>query len=176
MKSVLMIAYAYPPILTVGRNRTLRFERHLRSFGYEPIIHTVRNPDRARVKTATDWPPDGPNIYRSQALNLGRLAMVVSWIGDKLARLVGVALHHDPLRRLLFFPDVHLGWIPHCVVKSLAIIRRHQVSVIYVTCSPFSAAFTGLILKKLTGLPLVLDFRDPWSFNDHNVDFAYLPA
>jgi glycosyltransferase involved in cell wall biosynthesis len=48
------------------------------------------------------------------------------------------------------------------------------VAVIYVTCSPFSAAITGLILKKLTGLPLVLDFRDPWSFNEHNVDFAYL--
>jgi glycosyltransferase involved in cell wall biosynthesis len=174
MKSVLMIAYDYPPILTVARNRTLRFERYLRSFGYEPIIHTVRNPDQARVKTAARWPEDGPNIHRSWALNLGRLATAVSWVGDKLARLVGVNLQHDPLRRLLFFPDVHIGWIPHCVVKSVALIRRHRVSVIYVTCSPFSAAITGLILKKLTGLPVVLDFRDPWSFNDHNVDFAYL--
>jgi glycosyltransferase involved in cell wall biosynthesis len=174
MKSVLMIAYAYPPILSVGRHRTLRFERHLRSFGYEPIIHTVKNPDRARVQTAADRPADGPNVHRSWALNLGWLATAVSWIGDKLARLVGADLQHDPLRRLLFFPDVHIGWIPHCVVKSLAIIRRHRVSVIYVTCSPFSAAVTGLILKKLTGLPLVLDFRDPWSFNDHNVDVAYL--
>jgi glycosyltransferase involved in cell wall biosynthesis len=174
MKSVLMIAYAYPPILTVGRNRTLRFERHLRAFGYEPVVHTVRNPDRARVKTAADGSADAANVYRSWAVNLGWLATVVSWIGDKLARLAGVDLQHDPLRRLLFFPDVHIGWIPHCVVKSLAIIRRHRVSVIYVTCSPFSAAITGLILKRLTGLPLVLDFRDPWSFNDHNVDFAYL--
>lgn len=174
MKSVLMIAYAYPPILAVGRNRTLRFERHLRSFGYEPIIHTVRNPDRSRVKTAVHPRADGPNVDRSWALNLGWPASVVSWIGDKLARLFGVDLQHDPLRRLLFFPDVHVGWIPHCLLKSLAIIRRRQVSVIYVTCSPFSAAITGLLLKKLTGLPLVLDFRDPWSFNHHNVDFASL--
>lgn len=169
-----MIAYAYPPILTVGRNRTLRFERHLRAFGYEPIIHTVKNPDRARVKTALNHPGDAPNVYRSWALNLGWLAVLVSWIGDKVARAFGVDLQHDPLRRLLFFPDVHIGWIPHCVVKSLAIIRRHRVAVIYVTCSPFSAAITGLILKRLTGLPLVFDFRDPWSFNDHNVDVAYL--
>jgi glycosyltransferase involved in cell wall biosynthesis len=174
MKSVLMIAYAYPPILTVGRHRTLRFERHLPSFGYEPIVHTVRNPDQARVKVAAGPPIYSSTVYRSWALNLGWLATTVSWFGNKLARLVGADLKHDPLRRLLFFPDVHIGWIPHCVVKSLGIIRRRQVSVIYVTCSPFSAAFTGLILKRLTGLPLVLDFRDPWSFNDHNVDFAYL--
>jgi glycosyltransferase involved in cell wall biosynthesis len=174
MKSVLMIAYAYPPILTVGRHRTLRFERHLRSYGYEPIIHTVRNPDRARVKTASGKSEDKPHVYRSWALNLGWLATIVSWTGDKVARLFGVDLRHDPLRRLLFFPDVHIGWIPFCVVKSLTLIRRHRASVIYVTCSPFSAAITGLILKKLTGLPLVLDFRDPWSFNDHNVDFAFL--
>jgi glycosyltransferase involved in cell wall biosynthesis len=174
MKSVLMIAYAYPPILTVGRHRTLRFERHLRSFGYEPIIHTVKNPDRSRVKTAAGQPADAPHVHRSWALNLGWLATVVSWVGDKVARLFGIDLQHDPLRRLLFFPDVHIGWIPLCVVKSLTLIRRHRVSAIYVTCSPFSTALTGLILKKLTGLPLVLDFRDPWSFNDHNVDFAYL--
>jgi glycosyltransferase involved in cell wall biosynthesis len=174
MKSVLMIAYAYPPILTVGRNRTLRFERHLPSFGYHPIIHTVRNPDRSRVKTAAGRPADGPDIHRSWALNLGRSARVASWIGDKLARLVGADLQHDPLRRLLFFPDVHIGWIPLCLVDSLAIIRRRRVSAIYVTCSPFSAAITGVLLKKMTGLPLVLDFRDPWSFNDHNVDVAWL--
>jgi glycosyltransferase involved in cell wall biosynthesis len=174
MKSVLMIAYAYPPILTVGRHRILRFERHLRSYGYEPVIHTVRNPDLARVKTANGKSADQPHVYRSWALNLGWLATIVSWTGDKVARLFGVDLRHDPLRRLLFFPDVHIGWIPFCVVKSLTLIRRHRVSVIYVTCSPFSAAITGLILKKLTGLPLVLDFRDPWSFNDHNVDFAFL--
>jgi glycosyltransferase involved in cell wall biosynthesis len=169
-----MIAYAYPPILTVGRNRILRFERHLRNFGYEPIIHTVRNPDRLRTKTSLEAPEDSPHLYRSYAINLGWLAAIVGWFGDKVARLFGIELRRDPLRRLLFFPDVHIGWIPHCVVRSLQIVRRHRVSAIFVTCSPFSAVITGLILKSLTRLPLVFDFRDPWSFNDHNVDAAYL--
>jgi glycosyltransferase involved in cell wall biosynthesis len=166
-----MIAYAYPPIMTVGRNRTLRFERHLRDFGYAPIIHTVRNPDRLRTKTSEEVTPDPPHVYRSYALNLGWLAAIVGWLGNKVAGLFGVNLQRDPLRRLLFFPDVHIGWIPHCVIKSLAIIRRHHVSVIYVTCSPFSAVITGLILKACTGRPLVLDFRDPWSFNESNPPF-----
>jgi glycosyltransferase involved in cell wall biosynthesis len=169
-----MIAYAYPPILTVGRHRTLRFERHLRAFGYRPIIHTVHNPDPIRTKTTDATAPDAPDVHRSYAVNLGWLAAIVGWAGDKVARLFGVDLRRDPLRRLLFFPDVHIGWIPHCVVKSLQIIKQNQVSVIYVTCSPFSAVITGLILKSLTRLPLVFDFRDPWSFNDHNVDSAYL--
>ena len=169
MKSVLMVAYFYPPMLSVGRNRTMRFERHLRTFGYEPFIHTVKNPDPFREKMAADRLADNKNVYRSWALNLGWLAAIISWCADKVARVFGLDLKHDPLRRLLFFPDVHIGWIPHCVVRSLSLIRCHDVSVIYITCSPFSAAISGLILKRLTGLPLVLDFRDPWSFNDHNV-------
>jgi glycosyltransferase involved in cell wall biosynthesis len=175
VKSVLMIAYFYPPMLSVGRYRTMRFERHLRSFGYEPLIHTVKNPDTVREKTAAGAVADGANVYRSWALNLGWVAGVISWFADKIARIFGLDLKHDPFRRLLFFPDVHIGWIPRCVGTSLSIVRRHRVSAIYVTCSPFSAAISGLILKKLTGLPLVLDFRDPWSFNDHNSEIAYLP-
>jgi glycosyltransferase involved in cell wall biosynthesis len=168
MKPVLMIAYAYPPILTVAKNRVLRFERHLRDFGYEPIIHTVKNPDLRRTPASVDPAPDRPHVYRSYAINLGWPAAIVSWIGDKVARLFGANVRRDPLRRLLFFPDVHIGWIPFCVVKSLQIIRRQRISVIYVTCSPFSSVITGVILKAFTGLPLVFDFRDPWSFNEHD--------
>ncbi|MCG8653564.1 MAG: glycosyltransferase, partial [Pirellulales bacterium] len=88
---------------------------------------------------------------------------------SKLAKLIGKDVQRNPLKRMLL-PDAHLGWIPGCLIKSARIVRRERPAAIYVSCSPFSVAMTGVLLKKLTGLPLVIDFRDPWSFNDHNLN------
>ena len=41
-------------------------------------------------------------------------------------------------------------------------VRALNIDVIYVSCSPFSSALVGVLLKKFTKRPLVLDFRDPF--------------
>jgi glycosyltransferase involved in cell wall biosynthesis len=41
-------------------------------------------------------------------------------------------------------------------------LRKNNIDVIYVSCTPFSGAVIGILLKRLTGKPLVLDFRDPF--------------
>ena len=40
MKRVLVIAYFFPPINNMGSQRILRFVRHLREFGWEPVVLT----------------------------------------------------------------------------------------------------------------------------------------
>jgi glycosyltransferase involved in cell wall biosynthesis len=42
-------------------------------------------------------------------------------------------------------------------------IKEHDIKVIYTTSPPFSPLITALVLKKFTGLPWVVDFRDPWT-------------
>jgi glycosyltransferase involved in cell wall biosynthesis len=39
---------------------------------------------------------------------------------------------------------------------------------VYVSCSPFSSALSGCLIKLATGRPLILDFRDPWALNQHS--------
>src|SRR6266508_6733975 len=41
MKSVLMIAYGFPPEGNAGSYRPLRFVRHLRPFGWQPTVITL---------------------------------------------------------------------------------------------------------------------------------------
>lgn len=60
-------------------------------------------------------------------------------------------------------PDRHIGWFPPAVVAALSIIRRQHPQVIYTSGPPHSSHLIGAMLKKLTGLPLVTDFRDPWT-------------
>jgi glycosyltransferase involved in cell wall biosynthesis len=49
-------------------------------------------------------------------------------------------------------------------LKGLKLIRKNNIDLIYVSCKPFSTALAGVMLKKSTKKPLILDFRDPVSF------------
>ncbi len=44
-------------------------------------------------------------------------------------------------------------------------LKVKPVQLIYVSCPPFPQALAAWLLKKATHLPLVVDFRDPWTLN-----------
>ena len=64
MKKVMMIAYHYPPKLSVGRLRTIEFEKYLPQFGWLPIIHTTKEKNSI-IKA---------NVYRSYDIKLNKLS------------------------------------------------------------------------------------------------------
>lgn len=55
-----------------------------------------------------------------------------------------------------------LAILPGCI----KLIRREQIDAVFTTSFPYSDHVTGFLLKKLTGIPWVADFRDPWSLNE----------
>ena len=61
--------------------------------------------------------------------------------------------------------DAALYWafaiLPGCV----RLIRTEKIDVIYSTSFPYSDHVAGWLLKRLSGLPWVADFRDPWTQN-----------
>lgn len=164
MEKILLIAYFYPPITNVGKNRTLRFQKHLENFNYLPIIHTVKNPDRHIVDISSFSHSSG-KVYRSYSLNFGLLSNLLNAGFNQIAKLFKKNFPGNPIRRLFFIPDAHIGWIPLCFLSSYALIKKEKIKIIYISCSPFSSAITGILLKKVLKIPVVLDFRDPWSFN-----------
>jgi glycosyltransferase involved in cell wall biosynthesis len=65
--------------------------------------------------------------------------------------------------RVFNIVDIYAGWIPFCVFYGLRIIRARNVKTIVVSGPPFSSFISAWILKKLTSVELVLDYRDPWT-------------
>ncbi len=63
------------------------------------------------------------------------------------------------------FPDKYIGWLPYALREGLRIVRSQQVDVIFTTAPPHSVFLMALILKKMSGKQLVLDFRDPWAIS-----------
>ncbi|MBI2251253.1 MAG: glycosyltransferase [Armatimonadetes bacterium] len=62
----------------------------------------------------------------------------------------------------IFTPDEKTLWLPSAVLSGLKIIKKEKVDLIYSTGDPFSAFFIGYFLKKISRIPLVIDFRDEW--------------
>lgn len=68
--------------------------------------------------------------------------------------------------RIAFLEDATIIWGITSKAKALTIIKDEKPDAILASCPPFSVAILAAILKKHhPKIPLVIDYRDPWSFN-----------
>ncbi len=146
-----------------GVQRSVKFVKYLPEFGWEPVV--VAAADRlywARDDTLLDDIVPTTIIKR---LSPGRPHL--------LHRLLSIITSDAVSRRLLdniIIPDDRIVWALKAALSARAVIRERAIRLIYTTSPPHSAHVAGLILKRVTGLPWVADFRDPWTG-----DFRYDP-
>jgi glycosyltransferase involved in cell wall biosynthesis len=69
------------------------------------------------------------------------------------------------LHRLLAFPDSQVGWLPFAIVAAIRAYRVTPFDVVYSTSAPITSHLVAGIVKRLTGVPWVAEFRDPWRGN-----------
>jgi glycosyltransferase involved in cell wall biosynthesis len=179
----LIVAYRFPPQGGGGVQRTLKFVKYLPQFGWLPVVHTVQNPYwPLRDDTLlSEVPPEVP-VYRTLTVEFERLQGATGSLlaateraqgngphGGKLSprrRSVLVRLGKavaDVIHRRLLIPDPQMAWILPAAIKSLYIMRKTGVSLMYTSSPPNSVQVLGLLLKRVANLPWVADFRDPWT-------------
>ena len=179
MRPVLMVSYRFAPQGGAGSLRAVKFVKYLSRFGWRPIVHTVSNPhwhvwDHALTR---EVPPEVV-VYRSRAIepeSAGEQAgeQVLSAAarglpGGIVARLRrGLGALRRWLRVWVLVPDRQAAWIPGAIIRTLVLIRRHRPAVVYTSSPPHSVQLVGLVVKRLTGLPWVVDFRDLWLQSIH---------
>ncbi len=152
---MLIVAFHFPPQAgSSGQLRSLKYCRYLPEFGWQPAVLTP-NP---RAYDATDEKglesiPKGVPVIRSFALDTKRHM----GIGGRYLRYLAL-------------PDRWVAWILGGIPAGLRAIRKHQIKIIYSTFPVMSAVVIGLGLRRLTGLPWVLDLRDPMKQDDYPYD------
>lgn len=166
-RRVLMLAYYYPPLLASGTSRTVGFATHLPTFGWHPVILTVGKARDAWVPLGAPIPPD-MDVHRTYEWPLDSLMEFGHGALDRLALPFGKELSRNYLRDIICIPDSHIAWF-----TTLPGLRIGPTSdVIYASCSPFSSAISASLIGRLTGRPVVVDFRDAWSLNPHSQQLA----
>ncbi len=164
-RSVLMLAYHYPPLGGVAVMRVLRFSRYLRDYGWEPIVvcvdggakHEPRDPDLMREV------PSGITIERVPCFEPDNYSDSWETPREKVVRNL------FKLFDKTLFPDDRAFWIKPVVRRIQSLVKKHRPAVIWATAQPWSTLVAGMRAKRATGVPLVLDFRDDWTTS--NADF-----
>jgi len=78
----------------------------------------------------------------------------------------------DAVTDLFEIPDGEIGWLLPAVIAGLGIVRRQKIDVLFSSGRPWTAHLIGYALKRLTGRPLITDFRDPWMTNPFRLRYS----
>ncbi|HEX4824875.1 MAG TPA: glycosyltransferase family 4 protein [Candidatus Polarisedimenticolaceae bacterium] len=163
----MMICYYFPPLRASGSSRSLHFSLRLAEMGWSPTILTVEDSKDSWTETG-EVVPEGLTIVRTPEWNLSRTVDVLHGATRRLLKVAGVDLTRNYYRQMLCMPDPQIAW--WSTARGLRLAR--ECDAVYASCSPFSSAVSGALIKRLTGKPLVLDFRDTWYLNPNSNDIA----
>ncbi len=179
-RACLVVAYHFPPLVAAGTHRTRAFVRHLPALGWTPVVLTVKPSATELVDPdLLAGLPDDLACYRTRWTNLpaaaGRLRAGLFGIGrrrsaekpeaDSRPPAAGRRGWKDWLSWWWHVPDSRLGWFPWGVLSGHRAIQRHRCRAIFSTAPYWTSQLIGLALHRLTKLPWIADFRDPWRPN-----------
>lgn len=161
---VLVVAYYFPPLGLSGVQRTLKFVKYLPDVGWEPVVLTVEDRAYFAKDDGLLHELDGHpvRIIRTPSIDPLHVLRGKNVVRMPSARTLGLL---GKLSQSFFIPDNKIGWKKTAVRAALAELDRQPVDAIFATAPPYTDFLIGLELKRRTGLPLLLDYRDAWLDN-----------
>jgi len=166
---VLVIAYYFPPMGLSGVQRVSKLVKYLPDFDWDPTVLTVQ--------------PGAYYAYDHSLLNeleeIKRIQIVRTESKDPTRLFPGekpVQMPSEGRRKLiswfsqfLFIPDNKIGWKRKAIEEGRRLLEANSYDVIFASAPPYTALLAGLELSRLSGIPLVSDFRDDWLENPRHV-------
>jgi len=132
----------------------MKYCRYLPEFGWQPAVLTPHSRAYEKIdEKSVNLIPKGVPVIRSFAMDTKKHLSV----GGRYLRYTAL-------------PDRWVGWVFGGVPAGLRAVRKHKIDVLCSTFPIVSAAVIGLWLQRFTGLPWVLDLRDPMSQDDYPDD------
>jgi glycosyltransferase involved in cell wall biosynthesis len=155
-KEILYLSYHFPPYSNILSNRATEFSKRLIESGYKIFIVSAKNNKNATIDRELLKAVDSPLIKNTQVYNLSFSSSGMASSVKKISFL------KELFNIFLFF-----HWLPLSFVKSSQIIRKNNIRIIYASAPPFFSLVLGYLLKKFFKIPLVVEYRDPWSDNPY---------
>lgn len=186
-KYVLFVSYYFPPAGGPGVQRVAKFARYLGEFGWTPIMLVPENPEYQALdeSLAKELPSDliirkarifePYDLYRKfTGVKKGvSLDVAVNKRGAKKSFKQRVA---EFIRATFFIPDARIGWYKNAVAEGMKITKEYPISMIYSSSPPYTVSLVARKISKLSGIPWVAGFRDPWTgFESSTPNRWFLP-
>jgi hypothetical protein len=149
---ILFITYFFPPDKSVGGFRAASLVDNFPKKGINVTLLTAETSEEKKKELEEKFGKE--NVFLSRASKIRA-------IGYKTKILSLVELLN--LEHYFLFPDVYFPWIRRTYNIGKKIIQEGKFDAILVTLPPYSPAVVAFKLAKKFNLPLILDYRDPWS-------------
>lgn len=185
-KKVLIIAYYFPPAGSSPIQRTLKFVKYMREYGYEPIVLTTE-PDSylniypidqslladipegiqiIRVKDELSWLNSASKKKSQEIIEfLFEVSNSKKWI-DSYVKI-------QQKQHSYFLPDKLILWASECARNIEHYVDMSDIDLIYSTVPEWSPHLIAYYLKKKYAIKWVADYRDPWVSNTDYVKLYY---
>ncbi len=154
--------------------RILKFARYLPKYGWLPTILTVDQsyaaypsideslmqeiPPEVKVVRTRSWDPF--KLYGQFQGKTKHEVVEVGHISEKQGE--GFKRFARWIRGNIFLPDARIGWVPFGSRVAQKLVKKGSFDVIMSTGPPHSSHLIGIRAKVASGLPWVVDMRDPW--------------
>ena len=181
-KHVLMIAHIFPPLGGSGVQRTLKYSKYIRNYGWEPIVVTVGNTRVGYLKDETLYEevPSKLEVIRFDEdldINVKTIDNLMKKfnliVNDKsimleYKKIIDELIKENKLDRLLnslMIPDNNILWALDVLEVIDEYVDFNIVDILYSTSGPYSDHLIGYFLKEKYKKLWVCDFRDEWTNN-----------
>ena len=167
MRTVLLVTYHFPPLndgASIGIAKLVKF---LPEFGWQVIVVTVderwiSSPQYSEV--LLNELKSGVQIVRTPMLR--PTAEQVGVLRSEDRKLVSrVQFARARLANWLLIPeDYGFLWLPYAMPKALR-LATGNIDAVWTTSPPHNLHILGLTIRRLKGLPWLVDLRDGWCGN-----------
>ncbi|PFX98198.1 hypothetical protein COL41_04185 [Bacillus mycoides] len=142
MKKILIVAYYIPPFGGVGAVRVTKLIKYFYKMGWDITVLTVDE-----------------SYYDPKMLDHDKLKDIDSSI--KIVRT-------KRMSQFTSFQEEGFYWLPSLYKSLRQTLKKEKYDYVYYTGGPFIHWTLAPIIKKISGVPYILDFRDPWLLTPYN--------
>jgi hypothetical protein len=139
LPTVLIVSPHFPPSTLAGVHRARHLAKHLPAHGWRPVI----------VRVHEDHYPERPDPALAALVPDSVVQVRTGAYPARLARAVGIG-------------DIGIRAFSHLASAAATAAREENASAILITGSPFYPMLMASGLRRRLGIPVILDFQDPW--------------
>lgn len=162
MKTLLLIAFKYPPYAGVGAFRWAQLSYYLALQGY--TIHVVTVHWEERGPNTLSHLTDHPNIHIHRIRSGGLHNFKTRDLGCRIANGVRNKIFVHGIDKYFFPFDDAQRWGKHLIPYCKQLIKKFNINAVVATGHPFMANYYAARLKQETsGIVLIQDLRDLWA-------------
>jgi len=154
---VLMIAYSFPPSGGGGVQRPAKFAKYLPLHGWQPVVLTTTSGiNRLKDEQLFNEIKHVKIVHIPSLFKINKTSNLILKFTNFMFRIVQNLIVSN------------WDWIIPGVLAAQKIIKEEKIDLIWATGNPFGSFFIAWILKIHTKIPIVIDYRDSWSFSEYD--------